>query len=70
VLALAGLADGWARLRRQPGLLSQANVRERSQLYWLCDGTKALQTFGYAPQTPLPQGLAITLHWYRNVGWL
>jgi nucleoside-diphosphate-sugar epimerase len=70
VLAAASVMDGWACLRGQPGLLSRANVRERSQPYWLCDSTKAARTFGYAPRTPLPQGLALTLQWYRNVGWL
>jgi nucleoside-diphosphate-sugar epimerase len=70
VLAAASVADGWARLRRQPSLLSRATILERLQPYWVYDSTKALQTFGYAPQTPLRQGLAITLQWYRQAGWL
>ena len=70
VLAAACLADGWARLRGRPSLFSRANVRERLQPYWVCDSTKAYHTFGYAPQTPLAQGLAETLRWYQHAGWL
>lgn len=70
VLAVAQCADAWARVRGQPGLLSQDNVRERSQPYWVCDSTKARQAFGYVPRTGLAQGLAITLQWYREAHWL
>jgi nucleoside-diphosphate-sugar epimerase len=70
VLMAAGLADGWAYLRRRPSLLSRANVLERLQPHWVCDSTKATRTFGYAPQIPLTQGLAETLHWYQDAGWL
>jgi nucleoside-diphosphate-sugar epimerase len=66
----ASLADGWAYLRRRPGLLSRTNVLERLQPYWVCDSTKALHTFGYVPQIPLAQGLAETLRWYQDAGWL
>jgi nucleoside-diphosphate-sugar epimerase len=70
VLTAARLVDGWARLRGQPSLLSRANVLERLQSYWLCDSSKAYRTFGYRPQTPLAQGLAATLQWYQDAGWL
>lgn len=70
VLAAASLADGWARLRRRPSLLSRANVHERLQPYWVCESTKAYHTFGYTPRTPLAQGLEQTLQWYQEVGWL
>jgi hypothetical protein len=51
-------------------LLSHANVLERLQPHWVCASTKAYHTFGYTPRTPLAQGLATTLRWYREVGWL
>jgi nucleoside-diphosphate-sugar epimerase len=70
VLMAASLADGWAYLRGRPGLLSRANVLERLQPYWVCDSTKAAHTFGYVPQIPLAQGLAETLRWYQEAGWL
>jgi dihydroflavonol-4-reductase len=70
VLAVARLADGWARLRQQPSLLSRANMLERLQPHWVCESTKARQTFAYAPATPLAQGLAETLRWYQEARWL
>jgi nucleoside-diphosphate-sugar epimerase len=70
VLVAAGLADGWARLRRQPSLLSRTNILERIQPYWVCASTKARHTFAYVPATSLAQGLAETLQWYRDVRWL
>jgi nucleoside-diphosphate-sugar epimerase len=70
VLVAAGLADGWARLRRQPSLLSRANILERIQPYWVCTSAKAQHTFAYVPATPLPQGLTATLQWYREARWL
>jgi nucleoside-diphosphate-sugar epimerase len=70
ILAAARLADGWARLRRQPSLLSRANILERVQPYWVCTSTKAWYTFAYAPTTSLVQGLAETLRWYQAARWL
>jgi dihydroflavonol-4-reductase len=69
-LAAASLADGWARLRRQPSLLGRASMLERLQPFWVCDSTKALRTFGYDPRITLAQGVAETLRWYRDAGWL
>ena len=70
VLAAARLADGWGRLRKQPSLLSRANILERIQPYWVCASTKAQHTFAYAPTTSLVQGLAETLRWYQEARWL
>ena len=70
VLTAARLADGWARLRRQPSLMSRANILERIQPYWVCASTKAQHTFAYAPATSLVQGLAETLRWYQAARWL
>jgi nucleoside-diphosphate-sugar epimerase len=36
----------------------------------VCDSTKAFRAFGYAPQVALSQGVAETLHWYQEAGWL
>jgi nucleoside-diphosphate-sugar epimerase len=70
VLTLASLADAWARVRQRPSLLSRANVLERVQPFWVCDSTKAQRTFGYTPCTTLAQGVAATLRWYQEAGWL
>jgi nucleoside-diphosphate-sugar epimerase len=43
---------------------------ERLQPFWLFDSGKAQRTFGYAPQVSLARGIAQTLAWYREAGWL
>lgn len=70
VLAIASLADGWARVRKQPSMLSRANLLERLQPFWMCDTTKATRTFGHSPQTDLADGIAQTLRWYQKIRWL
>ena len=69
-LSAATLADRWARLSGRPGILSRANMLERLQPFWLFDSGKARRTFGYAPQVSLARGIAQTLAWYREAGWL
>jgi nucleoside-diphosphate-sugar epimerase len=70
VLATASAADGWARLVGRPSILSRANLVERLQPFWLFDSSKARETFGYVPQVSLAQGVAKTLQWYHDLGWL
>jgi len=69
-LSAATLADHWARLSGRPSILSRANMLERLQPFWLFDSGKARRTFGYAPQVSLARGIAQTLAWYREAGWL
>ena len=70
VLAVARLADAWARLRQRPSLLARDTVIERLQPFWVYDSAKAWHTFGYAPRVALAEGVAETLQWYREAGWL
>ena len=69
-LSVATLADSWARLSGRPSILSRANLLERLQPFWLFDSGKAQRTFGYTPQVSLVCGIAQTLAWYREAGWL
>ena len=70
VLMVVSLADGWARVRKQPSLLGRANLLERLQPFWVCDRTKAMHAFGPTPRTRLTDGIAQTLRWYQQTGWL
>lgn len=69
-LSAATLADSWARFSGRPSILSRANLLERLHPFWLFDSAKAQRTFGYAPHVSLPRGIAQTLAWYREAGWL
>ena len=68
-------AAGWcaemgARLTGKPGIISREKVREAQCSYWTCDTRRAAEEIGFEARTPLDAGLAETLTWYREAGWL
>jgi nucleoside-diphosphate-sugar epimerase len=68
-------AAGWcaemgARLTGKPGIVSREKVREAQCSYWTCDTRRAAEEIGFEARTPLDAGLAETLAWYREAGWL
>jgi nucleoside-diphosphate-sugar epimerase len=44
-------------------------VREAAG-HWLCDTAKARRQLGVVPSVGLRTGVAVTVKWYREVGWL
>lgn len=72
VLASAAglISDLAARLRGRPGILSRDKVREGIHPYWVCDVSRAASELGFIAPTPLAEGIANTLDWYRGAGWL
>lgn len=73
----APLADGvgacaevWSRLTGKPGILSREKVREAQCRYWTCDTTRAAAELGFEARTPIEIGVAETLAWYKEAGWL
>jgi len=68
-------AAGWcaemgAHLTGKPGIISREKVREAQCPYWTCDTRRAAEEIGFEARTPLDHGLAETLAWYREAGWL
>ena len=47
-----------------------ADKAEAARHDWTCDSSKARAAVGYAPRTPLAEGMAATVAWYRRHGWL
>ena len=47
-----------------------ADKAEAARHDWTCDSSKARAAVGYAPRTPLGEGMAATVGWYRQHGWL
>jgi nucleoside-diphosphate-sugar epimerase len=60
----------WSYLTRKPGIISREKVAEALCPYWTCDSRRAAVDFGFEARTPLGAGLARTLAWYREAGWL
>ena len=63
-------AELWARLTRKPAILSREKVLEARCRWWICDSRRAAAELGFQAQTPLEAGLASTLAWYKEAGWL
>jgi nucleoside-diphosphate-sugar epimerase len=63
-------AELWSHLSRNPGIISREKVAEASCRAWICDTRRAAAELGFAAPTPLEAGLAQTLAWYKEAGWL
>lgn len=68
--AVGGLAEVFSQLTRKPVIISREKVKEAECHYWTCDTDRAARELGFEAQTPLPLGLAQTLAWYKEAGWL
>jgi nucleoside-diphosphate-sugar epimerase len=38
--------------------------------HWTCQTQRATQELGFVARTPLETGIAETLAWYKEAGWL
>ena len=63
-------AELWSRLTRVPGIISREKVAEAVRTAWICDHRRAASELGFQAGTPLAAGLAKTLAWYKEAGWL
>lgn len=67
---LACLQDVVSRITRRPSVLSLQKYGELRAPGWVCDPTRLQQDLGFACTTTLKQGVAETLAWYRQHGWI
>jgi nucleoside-diphosphate-sugar epimerase len=63
-------AEVWSRITRAPGIISREKIAEARCSAWICDHRRAAGELGFVAPTPLADGLARTLAWYREAGWL
>ncbi|MFP4229162.1 MAG: NAD-dependent epimerase/dehydratase family protein [Salinivenus sp.] len=63
-------AEAWGRLTGSYPPLNREKAREIRYASTTCSSAKAERDFGYAPATPLREGIAETIDWYQNEGWL
>ena len=60
----------WARLSGKPGIVSREKIAEARCMAWTCDTGRAASELGFVAPTSLDEGLAATLAWYKEAGWL
>ncbi len=58
------------RLRKRPGIISREKLAEARCRYWVCDTSRAREDIGFTARKSLAEGIADTLDWYRQAGWL
>lgn len=63
-------AEVWARLRGKPGIISREKIAEARCMAWTCETARAARELGFVAPTSLDAGLAATLAWYKEAGWL
>lgn len=70
VRALGAFNSIAASLTGKARMLDWQKSREIVQPHWLCDISRAKRELGYQPAYSLEQGLAETIRWYEENGWL
>ena len=63
-------AEVWSQLTGKPGIVSREKVTEAACRFWTCDTRRAAAELGFNAPTSLEDGLAETLLWYKEAGWL
>jgi nucleoside-diphosphate-sugar epimerase len=63
-------AEIWSCITRKPGIVSREKVAEAQCRFWTCDANRAAVELGFKAPTALEDGLAETLAWYKEAGWL
>jgi nucleoside-diphosphate-sugar epimerase len=67
---IAFFSETWSLIARNPAIISREKVAEACYRFWTCDPTRAATDLGFEAPTPLAAGLAKTLAWYKEAGWL
>jgi nucleoside-diphosphate-sugar epimerase len=68
--AIGFFAEMWSHITRNPAIISREKVAEAGCRSWTCDSARAAAELGFEAPTPLETGLAKTLAWYKETGWL
>ena len=64
------LAERWSALTRKPVMVSREKIAEATCARWVCDSRRAAAELGFEAKMSLDAGLAETLAWYKEAGWL
>lgn len=68
--AVGYCAEIWSGITRTPSILSREKVAEANCACWTCSAARAARELGFEASTDIRQGLAETLGWYKEAGWL
>ncbi|MCB0304454.1 MAG: NAD-dependent epimerase/dehydratase family protein [Calditrichaeota bacterium] len=66
----AGAMELAGRLSGKPTILNRQKIREVNAAHWIVSAEKIKRELGFTTQLSLEAGLAQTLEWYQEQGWL
>ena len=69
-MAPVSLQEAISRLTGKPSVLSRQKYAELRAPGWVCDPARLRRELGFVCATRLKDGIAETLAWYRQQGWL
>jgi nucleoside-diphosphate-sugar epimerase len=69
-MAVGACAEAVGRITGKPSIISREKIREARYPFWTCDTTRATAELGFTAATGIDAGLAETLAWYKEAGWL
>ena len=69
-LAAGCVAEAWSRVTRKPGILSRDKIREAAYPRWTCSASRARNELGFVAATSIEDGIAASIGWYKEHGWL
>jgi nucleoside-diphosphate-sugar epimerase len=67
---VCAVQDGISRLTGRAAMLSLQKFQELRAPGWVCSADALQSATGYSCQTPLTQGIGLTLAWYKEARWL
>jgi dihydroflavonol-4-reductase len=68
--AVGVVGDLWAQITKKANPAIMANMINFLQSNWTLDISKAQKLLGYEPEYSLKKGIAETMKWYQENGWL
>lgn len=70
LLVVSCVAEAFAHLTGRISALNRDKYHIMKQRNWRCDISKARRELGFSPRYQLPEGVRLTMKWYRKNGWI
>lgn len=68
--AVSAVAEKIGAAKGKPSTLNRDKYNIMKQRNWMVEVEKARRDFGFTPKVDLAEGIAKSVEWYRNEGWL
>jgi 2-alkyl-3-oxoalkanoate reductase len=70
VVVAAAATQLYGKVTGTAQMLTLDKLNELKQRHWVCEGTGARRDLGWQPRTTWHDGVAKTVAWYQQAGWL